>query len=122
MLVLDAARITISAMALGLGPGCFRAIHQICPRARGFWPAHCRLPIHPDEAGRHGHRTEAARLLMYKAAVMKERGERITKIAAMAKVFATEAADRACWQAIQIHGGMGYSRNCRSNAFIAITG
>jgi alkylation response protein AidB-like acyl-CoA dehydrogenase len=47
---------------------------------------------------------------MYKAAVMKERSERITKIAAMAKVFATEAADRACWQAIQIHGGMGYSR------------
>jgi len=52
---------------------------------------------------------EAARALVYKAAWLKEQGRNYNKEAAMAKMFATEMAERVCRNAIQIHGGYGYS-------------
>jgi alkylation response protein AidB-like acyl-CoA dehydrogenase len=51
---------------------------------------------------------EAARLLIYKSAWLKDQHLPFGKIAAMAKLFASEIAERACHQAIQIHGGYGY--------------
>jgi alkylation response protein AidB-like acyl-CoA dehydrogenase len=53
---------------------------------------------------------EAARLMVQRAAWLRERGERFTKEAAMAKLFATEVSERACYKAIQILGGYGYVR------------
>jgi alkylation response protein AidB-like acyl-CoA dehydrogenase len=53
---------------------------------------------------------EAARLMVYRAAYLKDRGKPFTKEAAMAKLFTSEAAERSCFRAIQIHGGYGYSR------------
>jgi alkylation response protein AidB-like acyl-CoA dehydrogenase len=53
---------------------------------------------------------EAARLLLMQAAFRADQGRPFTKEAAMAKLFATEAANRACYSAIQIMGGYGYSR------------
>ena len=50
----------------------------------------------------------AARLLVLRAAALKEAGRPFTREAAMAKVFATEAANRACDAAVQVHGGYGY--------------
>ena len=52
----------------------------------------------------------AARLMIYHAAWLKGQGRPYTKEAAMAKLFATEMAERVCRNAIQIHGGYGYSR------------
>ncbi len=52
---------------------------------------------------------EAARLLVYRAAWQKDHGQNYSKAAAMAKLFASEAAERAAFKAIQIHGGYGYS-------------
>ena len=54
------------------------------------------------------HQTEAARLLTYRAAWLKDRGVRHTKESAMAKLFASETASRAATKALQIHGGYGY--------------
>jgi alkylation response protein AidB-like acyl-CoA dehydrogenase len=54
---------------------------------------------------------EAARTMLYKAAWLKEQGRSYNKEAAMAKMFATEMAERVCRDAIQIHGGYGYSSN-----------
>ena len=51
----------------------------------------------------------AARLLVYQAAFAKAQGRPFTKQAAMAKLFATEMAEQVCRDAIQIHGGYGYS-------------
>ncbi|MCL4300318.1 MAG: acyl-CoA dehydrogenase [Anaerolineae bacterium] len=110
MLVLDAARITISAMALGLGRAALEQSIKYAQEREAFGQPIAGFQSIQMKLADMATELEAARLLMHKAAVMKERGERITQIAAMAKVFATEAADRACWQAIQIHGGMGYSR------------
>jgi alkylation response protein AidB-like acyl-CoA dehydrogenase len=53
---------------------------------------------------------DAARLMVYRAAAMKDAGLRFTKEAAMAKLYASEVAERAAFKAIQIHGGYGYSR------------
>ena len=54
---------------------------------------------------------EAARLLTLRAASMKDRGLPTTKESAMAKLFASEVGMRACTQAIQIHGGYGYTKD-----------
>ena len=51
----------------------------------------------------------AARLMIYNAAWLKENGKPFSKEASMAKLFATEMAERVCRNAIQIHGGYGYS-------------
>jgi alkylation response protein AidB-like acyl-CoA dehydrogenase len=53
-------------------------------------------------------RTEAARLMTYRAAWLKDKGVRYTKEASMAKLFASEAANFAATNALQIHGGYGY--------------
>ena len=55
-------------------------------------------------------RIEAARLLVYNAAYKKDKGERISKEAAMAKLFASETAVEAAIKAVQIHGGYGYTK------------
>ncbi|WP_457578110.1 acyl-CoA dehydrogenase family protein [Desulfomarina sp.] len=54
---------------------------------------------------------EAARLLLMNAAFRKEQGQKFAKEASMAKVFATEAANRACYEAMQILGGYGYTKD-----------
>jgi alkylation response protein AidB-like acyl-CoA dehydrogenase len=54
---------------------------------------------------------EAARLLLMQAAFREERGQSFAKEAAMAKMFATEAANRACYSALQMAGGYGYSKD-----------
>jgi butyryl-CoA dehydrogenase len=53
---------------------------------------------------------EASRLLTFNAAAMKTREEAFTREASMAKLFASETANRAAYQALQIHGGYGYSK------------
>jgi len=53
---------------------------------------------------------DAARLMVYRAAWLKEKGRPYSKEAAMAKLFATEVGERVARNAIQIHGGYGYSR------------
>lgn len=54
---------------------------------------------------------DAARLLVYRAAVLKEEGKPISKEAAMAKLFASEASDWICNKTIQIHGGYGFIKD-----------
>lgn len=56
-------------------------------------------------------RLEAARLLLMNAAFRKEQGRPFSKEASMAKVFATESANMACYEAMQILGGYGYTRD-----------
>jgi alkylation response protein AidB-like acyl-CoA dehydrogenase len=53
---------------------------------------------------------DAARMLVYRAAVLKDSGERFSKAAAQAKLFAAEAACKVTDLAVQIHGGYGYSK------------
>ncbi|MBU7012756.1 MAG: acyl-CoA dehydrogenase family protein [Theionarchaea archaeon] len=61
---------------------------------------------------------EAARLLVLKAARMYDKGMKITKEAAMAKIFATEASVEVCHKALQILGGNGYTKNYKTEQFL----
>ena len=54
---------------------------------------------------------DAARMMVHRAAWLKEQDQRFTKEASMAKLFATEMSERVCRKAIQIHGGYGYMRD-----------
>jgi alkylation response protein AidB-like acyl-CoA dehydrogenase len=106
---LDGGRIGIGAISVGLAQAAFEyAVHYARER-RAFGK-----PIAEQQAiqwmlADAATEIEAARALLYKAAWLKEQGRHYNKEAAMAKMFATEMAERVCRNAIQIHGGYGYS-------------
>jgi alkylation response protein AidB-like acyl-CoA dehydrogenase len=107
---LDAGRIAIAAMAVGLAQG---ALEKSIDYAKGR--VQFGRPIAQFQAiqwmiADMTTEIEAARLMVHRAAWLKAQGERFTKEAAMAKLFATEVSERACHKAIQIHGGYGYMR------------
>ncbi len=108
--ILDRGRVSIGAMALGLGEGALAAAVQYAKDRKQFGK-----PIADFQAVQWmiaDSRTEldAARLLVWRAAVMADSGERYSQEASMGKLFASEAASRACNRALQIHGGYGYTR------------
>jgi alkylation response protein AidB-like acyl-CoA dehydrogenase len=117
MLTLDGARISIAAMALGLGRAALEQSLKYAREREAFGQPIANFQAIQMKLADMGTELEAARLLIFQAAVLKDRGQRFTKQVAMAKLFASEAADRACWQAIQIHGGMGYSREMHVERF-----
>lgn len=110
MKTLDGGRISIAAMALGLGRAALEAAIAYAKERHAFGQAIAKFQAIQWMIADSATELEAARLLIYQAAAMKDAGKRYTKEAAMAKLFASEAAERACFRAIQIHGGYGYSR------------
>lgn len=110
MKTLDGGRISIAAMALGLGRAAFEAARAYATQREAFGGPIANLQAIQFKLADMATLLEAARLLTYKAATLKDAGQPYTKEAAMAKLFASEAAEKVCFEAIQIHGGMGYSR------------
>jgi alkylation response protein AidB-like acyl-CoA dehydrogenase len=111
MVTLDAGRIGIGAQAVGIARAAFEAARCYAQQRVQFG-----RPIAEQQAiqfmlANMATQIEAARLLVMNAALKKDRGERHTREAAMAKLFATEMASRVCDMALQIHGGYGYSRD-----------
>jgi butyryl-CoA dehydrogenase len=110
LVTLDAGRVAISAMAVGLAQGAYeRAVAYAQERVQFGQPI-VKFQAVQWMIADMATEIEAARLLVQRAAWMRERGMRFTKEAAMAKLFATEMSERACRKAIQIHGGYGYMR------------
>jgi alkylation response protein AidB-like acyl-CoA dehydrogenase len=108
--ILDRGRITIGALAVGLGRGALEEAAHYAKDRTAFGQ-----PIAEFEAIRWmlaDMRTEldAARLLVHRSAALADAGQPYTVEASMAKLFASEAAMRACNKAVQIHGGYGYTR------------
>ena len=110
MSILDRGRISIAAMALGLGYGALEMAVTYAKDRKQFGK-----PIADFQAVQWmlaDSRTEldAASLLTYRAAWLADQGKVYSKEASMAKLFASEAATRACNKSLQIHGGYGYTR------------
>ncbi|MBX3207583.1 MAG: acyl-CoA dehydrogenase family protein [Labilithrix sp.] len=110
MKILDRGRISIAAMALGLGYGVLEMALSYAKDRKQF-----NKPIADFQAVQWmlaDMKTEldAAQLLTYRAAWLADQGRPFTKEASMAKLFASEASSRACNKALQIHGGYGYTR------------
>nr|MBC7244293.1 acyl-CoA dehydrogenase [Chloroflexota bacterium] len=110
LITLDGGRISIGAMAVGLAQGAFEAALKYSKERVQFGQPIARFQAIQWMIADMATEIEAARLLVYRAAWLKDKGVRFTKEAAMAKLYASEAAERACFKAIQIHGGYGYMK------------
>ena len=114
MTVLDAGRIGIAAQALGIAEAAYEAARQYVQEREAFGHKIGEFQGTGFKISDMKMRIEAARALIYNAALAKERaketGERYTLEASMAKLFASETAMFCAWAAVQIHGGMGYSK------------
>jgi alkylation response protein AidB-like acyl-CoA dehydrogenase len=111
MITLDGGRIGIGAMALGLGRAALAAAIRYARERRAFGKPIAEFQAIQWMIADSTVELEAARLLVLQAAYWKDTQQKFSQQAAMAKLFASEAADRVCWRAIQIHGGAGYLRD-----------
>jgi butyryl-CoA dehydrogenase len=110
MITLDAGRVAIAAMAVGLAQGAFERAVAYAKEREQFGRPIANFQAVRWMVAEMATEIEAARLLVNRAAWLRERGERFTKEAAMAKLFATDMSERVCYKAVQIHGGYGYCR------------
>lgn len=114
MTVLDAGRIGIAAQAVGIAEAAYEASVAYARQREAFGQPIGAFQMTQAKIADMKTRLEAARLLTYNAALAKmrsrETGARFTTEASMAKLFASETAMFITHQAVQIHGGMGYSK------------
>jgi alkylation response protein AidB-like acyl-CoA dehydrogenase len=108
--VLDGGRIGIAALSVGLAQSAFEEAVRYAKERQAFGGPIADLQAIQWMLADAATHIQIARLMVYYAAWLKEQGRPFTKEAAMAKLFATEMAEQVCRNAIQIHGGYGYSR------------
>jgi alkylation response protein AidB-like acyl-CoA dehydrogenase len=106
--VLDAGRIGIAALSVGLAQGAYDAALRYARERTAFGKTINRFQAIQWKLANSVTRIEAARLLTYRAAFLKDSGKRMTLESAMAKLYASEIAVSATRDAVQIHGGYGY--------------
>lgn len=111
MKTLDGGRVGIGALSVGLGQAALDASFKYAKERDAFGQPIANFQAIGNMIADSAMELEAARFLVLRAAWAKDRGQPFTLEAARAKLFATEAADRACWKAIQIHGGAGYLKD-----------
>jgi alkylation response protein AidB-like acyl-CoA dehydrogenase len=115
--VLDAGRIGIAALAVGLAQGAYEAARDYAFVRRQFGRAIGEFQSIRAKLVENGGRIEAARLLTFRAASMKDQGKRTTLEAAMAKLYSSEIAVRAAEDGVQIHGGYGFIKDYPAEKF-----
>ncbi len=108
MSLLDGGRIGIAAQAVGIAQRAYDEALSYSAQREQFG-----MPISEHQAIQFmladmATGLSAARLLLYRAATMKDKGQKVSKEASMAKLFASELAMKSAWAAVQIHGGYGY--------------
>ncbi|HET9492711.1 MAG TPA: acyl-CoA dehydrogenase [Chloroflexia bacterium] len=106
--ILDGGRISIGAMAVGLGQAAFEAALRYSNERMQFGQPISSFQAVQFMLADMAMKLDAARLMVYKAAWLKDRKRPFTKEAAMAKLFASEVGEECCHKAIQVHGGFGY--------------
>jgi alkylation response protein AidB-like acyl-CoA dehydrogenase len=108
MTSLDGGRIGISSQSVGLAQACLDAAVTYARERVQFGKTISQFQGIRWMIADMATQIEAARLLTFNAAAMKDRGENYSASASMAKVFASEMANKAAYTALQIHGGYGY--------------
>lgn len=109
--ILDGGRISIAALSVGLAQGAYDAALHYAKQRKQFGRSIAEFQAIQHKLVDMATSIEAARLLTFRAAWMKDQGRRVTKESAMAKLFASEAAVRAADEALQIHGGYGFIKD-----------
>jgi alkylation response protein AidB-like acyl-CoA dehydrogenase len=115
--VLDAGRIGIAALSVGLAQGAYEAARSYALERRQFGQPIAAFQAIQWKIADNATRIEAARLLTYRAAYLKDRGVRTTRESSMAKLFASEIAVRAADDCVQIHGGYGFVKDYPAEKF-----
>ncbi|MBK8557087.1 MAG: acyl-CoA dehydrogenase [Lewinellaceae bacterium] len=108
MKTLSGGRIGIAAQALGIAAGAYELAVAYSKERQSFGKPISQHQIIAFKLADMATDIEAARLLVYRAAMMKDQGLDYTQSAAMAKLFASEVAMRHTIEAVQIHGGYGF--------------
>jgi alkylation response protein AidB-like acyl-CoA dehydrogenase len=110
MRTLDAGRIGIAALSLGIAEGAFEEALKYSTVRKQFGQPISSFQGISFQLADMATEIEAGKHLVYHAASMLQRGQNVTKAAAMAKLFCSEMAMRATIKAIQVHGGYGYTK------------
>ena len=111
MEILDGGRISIAALAVGIAQGAYESALRYSGERQQFGKLIREFQAIQFKLADMATQIDAARLLMYRAAWMKDQGKKTTKESSMAKLFAGEMSVRVCEEAIQIHGGYGYTKD-----------
>jgi alkylation response protein AidB-like acyl-CoA dehydrogenase len=111
MEILDGGRVSIAALAVGIAQGAYESALRYSGERQQFGKPIREFQAIQFKLADMATQIDAARLLMYRAAWMKDQGKRTTKESSMAKLFASEVSVRVCEEAIQIHGGYGYTKD-----------
>jgi alkylation response protein AidB-like acyl-CoA dehydrogenase len=106
--ILDGGRIGVAAMGVGMAQGALDEALSYAKERKAFGQPIAKFQTIQAKLADMSSEIEAARLLTYKAAIQKDRGESFTLTAAQAKLKTGRLAVRACEEAVQIHGGYGY--------------
>ena len=115
--VLDAGRIGIAALSVGLAQGAFDAARHYAKERKQFGQPIASFQATQWKLADMAMRIESARLLTYRAAYLKDEGRRTTRESSMAKLFASEVAVRAAEECVQIHGGYGFVKDYPAEKF-----
>lgn len=111
MKILDGGRISIGALSLGIAKGAFEAALKYSKERVQFGKPISQFQGISFKLADMATEIEAAELLLHKAAYLKNEGRPVTKLSAMAKMFASEVCVKAANEAVQIHGGYGYTKD-----------
>ncbi|HEU0139847.1 MAG TPA: acyl-CoA dehydrogenase [Bryobacteraceae bacterium] len=109
--ILDGGRISIAALSVGLAQGAYDAALGYSKQRKQFGRPISEFQAIQFKLADMATSIDAARLLVYRAAWMKDHGHRVTRESAMAKLFASEIAVRVADEALQIHGGYGFIKD-----------
>src|SRR5258708_1558171 len=111
MKVLDGGRISIGALAVGIARGAYEAARDYAKQRTAFGQAIAQFQAIQFMLADMATEIDAARLLCFRAATIKDEGERVTQFSAMAKLYASEVAVRATEKGVQIFGGYGFVKD-----------
>jgi alkylation response protein AidB-like acyl-CoA dehydrogenase len=109
MKILDGGRVTIGALSVGLGQAAIREATRYAKDRQAFGKPIGQFQAISFMLADMQTEIDAARLLVYRSAALADAGQPYTREASMGKLYASEAATRACNKAVQIHGGYGYT-------------
>jgi alkylation response protein AidB-like acyl-CoA dehydrogenase len=117
MKILDGGRISIAALSLGIAKGALEASMKYATEREQFGKPIAEFQGISFKLADMATQIEAAELLTYQAAYLKNNGQKVTKEGAMAKYYASEVAVRASTEAVQIFGGYGYTKDFPAEKF-----
>jgi alkylation response protein AidB-like acyl-CoA dehydrogenase len=117
MNVLDGGRVSIAALGVGIAQGAYEAALKYAKERTQFGRTIAEFQAIQFKLADMATQIDAARLLTYRAAVLKNQGKITTKESSMAKLYASEVAVRVAEESVQIHGGYGYIKDYPAEKF-----